>query len=174
MKRWVWILCCLWLLVGCAAPADDTGLGVGRSSPEAAVDGFLEDLNLALRDPSLTEGATQRSWAERLAGYFAPDERVDQRVAFSEMLAGFADTSRNPIFGNRATLEITYTRIEILSREGNTALVHVVDGSFNLRWLNEQGDVIRERTGGLTEVIGQPSGGIPVIQVDGLWYLTEG
>ncbi len=172
MRHWVWIVLLI-LLVGCAAPADDTGLGVGRSSPEAAVDGFLEDLNLALRDPSLAERVTQQRWAERLAGYFAPSEQLTQRVAFNEMLAGFADTTRNPIFGNRATLEIAYTRIQLLNREGNAALVQVVDGSFNLRWLNEQGDVIRERTGSLTEVIGQQSGGIPVIQVDGLWYLTE-
>ncbi|NTV65515.1 MAG: hypothetical protein HGA65_18550 [Oscillochloris sp.] len=167
-----------WLLAGCANPpddlADDAATGVGRSSPEAAVDGFLEDLNFALRDPSLITTETQRSWAERLAGYFAPGERLDQRVAFSEMLAGFADTIQNPVVGAKATLEITYSRLELISRNGDSALVRVVDGSFHLRWLNVQGDVVRERTGGLTDVIGQQSGGIPVIQVDRLWFLTEG
>ncbi|NTW98078.1 MAG: hypothetical protein HGB28_05955 [Oscillochloris sp.] len=164
-------------LVACAAPSDGSASnsagGVGRSSPEAAVDGFLEDLNSALRDPSLADAAAQQSWAERLAGYFAPDERLDQRVAFSDMLAGFVDTAQNPVVGSKATLEITYSRLELLSRDGDEALVRVVDGSFALRWLDAQGDVVRERTGGLTEVIGQQSGGIPVLQVDGLWFLTE-
>jgi hypothetical protein len=164
-------------LVGCAAPAPDaaadTNIGVGRSSPEAAVDGFLEDLNRALQDPNLSDAATRRGLAERLAGYFAPGERIDQRAAFIDTLAGFADTSQHPIVGSKAVLAITYSRVELLSRDGDQAVVRVVDGTFALRWLNEQGEVVRERTGGLTEVIGQASGGLPVLRVDGLWFLTE-
>jgi hypothetical protein len=164
-------------LAGCAAPtsdsAADTNIGVGRSSPEAAVDGFLEDLNRALQAPTLGDTATRRSWAERLAGYFAPGERIDQRAAFIDMLAGFADTTQHPVVGSKATLAITYSRVELLSRDGDQAMVRVVDGSFELRWLNEKGEVVRERTGGLTEVLGQKSGGLPVLRVDGLWFLTE-
>lgn len=171
------IVLLLLALSGCAAfsadISEDAPIGVGRISPEAAVDGFLEDLNRALKDPNLIEVPTQRSWAERLAGYFAPGERVDQRTAFIEMLAGFADTVQNPLLGSKATLEITYSRIELLSRDGNEAMVRAVDGTFELRWLDDQGEVLRERTGGFTEVIGQESGGIPVLQVDNLWYLTE-
>jgi hypothetical protein len=137
------------------------------------VDGFLEDLNAALKDANLGNPTTQQIWAERLAGYFAPGERIDQRTAFGDMLASFADTVQHPIVGSKATLEITYSRVELVSHDGGQALVRVVDGSFTLRWLDAQGEVLRERTGSLTEVIGDQSGGIPAIQVDGLWFLTE-
>ncbi len=171
------MLLLLLTLAGCAAPPVDSGddavVGVGRSSPEAAVDGFLEDLNRAMQDPSLASAEKRRGWAERLAGYFAPGERIDQRAAFIDMLAGFADTAQNPVIGTRAALAITYTRVELISREGDEALVRVVDGAFDLRWLDAQGEILRERTGGLTEIIGQTSGGLPVLRVDGLWFLTE-
>jgi hypothetical protein len=167
----------LLILAGCAAPAsdataDDT-IGVGRSSPEAAVDGFLEDLNLALQDPNLGDAARRRGLAERLAGYFAPGERIDQRAAFIDMLAGFADTSQSPVLGTKVSLAITYSRVELLSRDGDEALVRVVDGAFDLRWLDATGEVLRERTRGLTEVLGQDSDGLPVLRVDGLWFITE-
>jgi hypothetical protein len=165
-------------LAACAAPvsdptADDTS-GVGRSSPEAAVDGFLEDLNRALQDPNLGDATTRRSLAERLAGYFAPGERIDQRTAFIDMLAGFADTSQNPVVGAKVSLALTYSRVELLSRTGDKALVRVVDGTFDLRWLDANGEVVRERTRGLAEVLGQQSDGLPVLRVDALWFITEG
>ncbi|MEI8306495.1 MAG: hypothetical protein WCF99_05460 [Chloroflexales bacterium] len=172
---WLSAIIILLTLAGCAAPDGlaDTNIGVGRSSPEAAVDGFLEDLNHALQALNLSDVATRRSWAERLAGYFAPGERIDQRAAFLDMLAGFADTAQHPVVGSKAVLAITYSRVELLSRDGDRAMVRVVDGSFDLRWLNEKGDVIRERTGSLTDVIGQTSGGLPVLRVDKLWFLTD-
>ncbi|MBX0327121.1 hypothetical protein K2Z83_05420 [Oscillochloris sp. ZM17-4] len=162
-------------LAGCAAPAglaSDSASG-GGPTPEGVVESFIEDLNSALRDPSLGNVEARRGWAERLAGYFAPGERVDQRAAFSDTLAGFADTSTSPVVGTKATLEITYSRAELLSRSGDEALVRVVDGAFNLRWLDDTGEVLRERTGSLAEVIGQKDDGLPVIEVGGLWFLTE-
>ncbi len=165
----------LLVLVGCAAPDSsiDGNTGVGRSSPEAAVDGFLEDLNNALKSPNLSDPAVQRSWAERLAGYFAPGERIDQRAAFIGMLGGFADSAQHPVIGSSVKLAITYSRVELLSHDGDLAVVRVVDGAFDLRWLDAQGEVLRERTGSLIELLGQKSGGLPVLRVDGLWFLTE-
>lgn len=159
-------------LAGCGAPpADDTS--GGGPTPEGVVESFIEDLNRALRNPGLGDAQTQRSWAERLASYFAPGERIDQRTAFIDTLASFADTSTSPVVGTKATLTITYSRAKLLSREGNEALVRVVDGAFDLRWLNEKDEVLRERTGSLAEVIGHDSDGLPVIEVGGLWFLTE-
>lgn len=164
----------LLLLAGCAAPPAEESASGGGPTPEGVVDSFIEDLNHALQDPSLGNPNTQHNWAERLAGYFAPGERIDQRAAFSAALAGFADTSTNPVIGSRAELAISYSRVELISRDGNQALVRVIDGSFELRWLDDQGQVLRERSGGLTEVIGLPAAGLPVIEVGGLWFLTEG
>ncbi|NNJ10046.1 hypothetical protein EKD04_006880 [Chloroflexales bacterium ZM16-3] len=161
-------------LVGCAAPPADDGASGGGPTPEGVVESFIEDLNRAMQDPSLSNVEARRRWAERLAGYFAPGERIDQRAAFNDTLASFANTSTSPVVGTKATLAITSSRVELLSRNGNQALVRVVDGAFVLRWLDDQGEVLRERTGSLSEVIGQEGDSMPVIEVGGLWFLTEG
>jgi hypothetical protein len=164
------------LLAGCAAPPveDDDGLGRGNATPEGVVASFLDDLNAALADPNLADAAVRRSWAERLAGFFAPSERADQRQALGAMLAGFADSAARPAFGTRVQLEVSYTTTELLERSGDEALVGVVDGVVTLRWLDDDGEVVRERAGALTELIGQASGGLPVLRVGPSWFLTEG
>jgi hypothetical protein len=179
-RRWP-VVCCLWsvvilvlLLAGCGAePAADELAGAGGSSPQAVVESFLEDLNSALATPLATPDA-RRVWAERLAGHFAPSERADQRVAMASMLADFATGATSPAVGTRATLEVTWTRMELRSLEGDRALVRVVDGVLVLRFLDADGNVLRERSGGLTDMIGQASGGLPTLRVGGSWFLTEG
>lgn len=163
------------LASGCAVTGDDVDASVpGGSSPGAVVESFVEDLNLALQDKHLADATVQRSWAERLAGYFAPSERNDQRSALRQMLAGFVDTAQRPVVGSQISLAITYSRVELIASSENKALVRLVDGTLNIRWLNEQGEVLRERTGNITEIIGQTSGGLPVLRVNGLWFMTEG
>jgi hypothetical protein len=90
------------------------------------------------------------------------------------MLADFAATSASPAVGTKATLEVTWTRMELRSLEGDRALVHVVDGVLVLRFLDTDGTILRERTGGLTDMIGQTSDGLPTLRVGGSWFLTEG
>src|SRR5688572_33240934 len=79
-----------------AAPVEQELAGTGNSTAQGIVESFLEDLNMALADPALTDPAARRSWAERLAGHFAPSERADQRAAMSTMLASYADTAARP------------------------------------------------------------------------------
>ncbi|WP_240695888.1 hypothetical protein [Candidatus Chloroploca sp. Khr17] len=164
----------LLLLSGCVTVADQEVAGAGASSPQAVVESFIEDLNTALAEENLTDPEVRRIWAERLASHFAPSERVDQRNAMSQMLLNFVTTANEPVVGSRATLKITYSYVEILRREEGRALVNLVDGTFVLVFLDAEDNVLRERTGGLTEVLGQTSGGLPVIQVGSSWYMTEG
>ncbi len=169
------ILAAALLLAGCATePADEELAGAGGSSPQAVVESFLEDLNRALAAAQLDQPSVRRAWAERLAGHFAPSERADQRVAMAAMLADFAAGAASPAVGDRAALEVTWTRIDLLEQDGDRALVRVVDGVLTLRFLDAQGELLRERTAGLTDVIGQASGGLPTLQVGGSWFMTEG
>lgn len=169
------VLCLALSMAACGAePAEQELAGAGGSSPQAVVESFLEDLNRALNAPQLAEPAVRRAWAERLAGHFAPSERADQRVAMSEMLAGFAATAASPAVGSRATLEVSFTATELIEQGDGRALVRIIDGVMTLRFLNDLGEVVRERTSGITEVIGQESGGLPVLQVGTSWFLTEG
>lgn len=175
MKRLVLLLLLVFGVAGCTAePSPQDLIGAGGSTPNDVVESFLEDLNQALRDPSLADSGARRAWAERLASHFAPSERTDQRLVMSEMLAGFAASAANPAVGSRATLELSFTGTEIIRQSEGRALVRVVDGVLTLRFLDAEGLVLRTRTAGLTEVIGQTSGGLPTIQVGSGWFLTEG
>lgn len=169
------IIAALLLLAGCAAePAEEELAGAGGGSPQQVVESFLEDLNEALADPRLGEQAVRRAWAESLAGHFAPSERADQRAAMAGMLADFAASAASPAVGSKATLELSWARIDLLEQEGERALVRVVDGVLTLRFLDADGELLRERTAGLTEVIGQTSGGLPTLRVGASWFMTEG
>lgn len=162
-------------LAGCAAePVEQELAGTGNSTAEGIVESFLEDLNMALADPKLADAAVRRSWAERLAGHFAPSERADQRAAMAAMLASYVDTAARPAVGSKVSLEIGFSHVEQLSNNGDEALIRVVDGTITLRWLNESGEVVRERSGPLTELIGEERGGLPVLRVGGRWFMTEG
>lgn len=163
------------LLAGCAAaPAEEELAGAGSPTPQGVVESFLAVLNEALASSELGDATVRRSYAERLASYFAPSERADQRAAMGRMLAAFAETSTRPALGSTVRLEITYSGTELLERSGDEALVGVVDGTITLRWLDAENQVVRERSGGLTELIGQTSGGLPVLRVGGSWFMTEG
>ncbi|HMQ29361.1 MAG TPA: hypothetical protein PKD53_01485 [Chloroflexaceae bacterium] len=174
IRRLAPLLLAALLLVGCGAePAAEELIGVGGGSPQQVVESFLEDLNEALAAP-LGEPAVRRAWAERLASHFAPSERADQRAAMASMLARFATSAASPAVGSKATLELTWTRIDLLEQDGERARVRVVDGVMTLRFLNGEGEVVRERSGGITDVIGQESGWLPTLRVGGSWFMTEG
>jgi hypothetical protein len=161
-------------LTACAAePVEQELAGTGNSTAQGIVESFLDDLNTALADPALGSQAGRRSWAERLAGHFAPSERADQRAAMGAMLAAYADTAARPAVGSKVSLQVGFSHVELITSSGDEALVRVVDGAIVLRWLNDDGEVLRERTGALTELIGEERGGLPVLRVGGRWFMTE-
>ncbi len=162
------------MLTACGQPVALEETAQGGASPEQVVESFLEDFNAALNDPLLDEVDVRRGWAERLAGYFAPSERIDQRIAIGEMLVGFVVTSRQPVVGERMVMELTYSDVEEIQRSDDTALVEVTDGVFVLRWINAEGEPLRERSGNIMDIIGQTGGGLPVLRVGAQWFLTEG
>lgn len=170
------ILCCFTLMLsGCGVLlAESELIGAGGGSPRQVVESFLEDLDAALNDPELTNLEVRRGWAERLASHFAPSERVDQRAALGMMLARFAHGAANPAVGAYATLEVTFSGTEVIEQHDGRALVRVVDGQLVLRFYNAEGELLRERTGGLVDLIGEQRGGLPTLQVGGNWFMTEG
>jgi hypothetical protein len=172
--RLLLLIVCSLLLTACGQTVALEETAQGGASPEQVVESFLEDFNAALNDPSLDEPDVRRGWAERLAGYFAPSERIDQRTAMGDMLVGFVASSRQPVVGERMVLELTYSDVEVIDRTDNTALVEITDGAFLLRWLNAEGEPLRERSGNIMDIIGQTSGGLPVLRVGAQWFLTEG
>lgn len=181
--RLAWFLI-VWLLlisgmVACATPIDveEDIIGVGGSTPETIASSFFEDFNQALRDPGLIEYETRRIWAERLAGYFAPSERVNQRKAFASTLDNFAMSLERLDSDERLWLRVSYTTIELAERKGERATVRLVSGSLDLRHVRvtEQGtqEMLLEDVYPLADLLGQESGVFPVLRVDGRWFMTE-
>ncbi|MCS6881402.1 MAG: hypothetical protein RMK84_10540 [Oscillochloridaceae bacterium] len=167
------LLVILLLLPACGAePSEEDLVGRGGPTPQAAVESFLATLNEALQ-ADLTDETARRGWAERLASYFAPSERADQRIVFSRMLAAYAQSAVRPVYGSTATVQIAYSGTEVIERQSDRALVRVVDGKVTLQWLDGEGQVVRERTSALATLMGQTEG-FPVVRVGGSWFITEG
>jgi hypothetical protein len=170
MKQF-FLCCCLLLLIsGCSTVSLDEDIGLGGVTPEAVVESFLEDFNTALADPALSEPTARQVWANRLASYFAPSERADQRLVMREMFDSFARNNLQPVRGSKAEVVITYDRTRANRIDEMTALVEVV---MTVRWRDAAGNVVFERSGALLRLIGREANGLPVIRVDGRWYLTE-
>lgn len=167
------------LLIGCTtAPATDVTSVGGGISPEAVTESFFEDLQRALQDPNLNQEETRSFWAERLAGYFAPAERDAQRVALRRALASFASGLRQLAADETAVFELRGLQpVEKIADDGERALVRLPSASISMTLIRttERGSfVFYEQTIGLNQVIGRPDGAVPVVKIDGRWYLTEG
>ncbi len=167
------LLAVLLLLPACGAGLSEEDLvGRGGPTPQAVVESFLTTLNEALQ-ANLTDETARRGWAERLASYFAPSERADQRLVFSRMLATHAQSAARPVYGTMVMVQITFTGTEVIERKDDRAVVRVVDGQVTLQWLDGEGQVVRERTSALATLMGGTEG-LPVLRVGGSWFITEG
>jgi hypothetical protein len=153
---------------------DTENLGAGGSTPEDAVQSFVETFNLAFQDPNLQDIETRRTWAERLSYYFAPSERADQRVAFGTMFARHASGISELAPGEQISIAISWSAFRVVEQDGERARVAIVDGAIQFQWLDASGAAIRERSSAITELLGQEPEGIPVLRVNGQWFITEG
>lgn len=167
------------LLTACAAPleAEPERGSVGGESPLAVAVAFVGGLNEALQDPQLRELEVRRAWAERLASYFAPSERVDQRYVLGRMLARFAAGLAGHEANQILTLEITYSDIQVIEENSEHAQVRLLDGTMRYRRVrveeNGYRTVLRDEQHVLADVLGLQDGVLPVVQVNGRWFLTE-
>ena len=162
-------------LTACNETVTTTDQQSGYETPEAAVTAFLTDLNLALNEPQLADDVeVRRTWANRLAGHFAPRERADQRIVMAELLNDFVAAAAVPARGERVEMTITFTRAAVLSRTEQTAEVDVIDGLLVVRWRDGEENVVLERSANLLALIGRNEQGLPAVRVNDRWYLTEG
>jgi hypothetical protein len=175
------------LLVACgAAPGDatpqaDSG-GGSRFGPESVAENFFKDLRDALKDPALADDAARSKWAEKLANYFAPNERDDQRTAMNAALLSFTDGLKQLDAAQTLTLDLRFTNVEKISDDGERALVRPVNGNNNasiyllIAHTNDRGVAIPEfeQEIGFEKITGRSDGAVPTIRIGDRWYLTEG
>lgn len=176
------LLCLLLLLlvvlpVGCGVPVEIEQEDTGGETPREVVGHFLDNLNQALQDPNLEQPKVREVWALQLASHFAPSERANQRLALEDMLTRFATSLSALGEDEQLTIEIRYESIRLDEQHGNRGSVYIVDGWLNLRQVhvaeNGRKTVRRDQGGPLLEVIGLKSKVLPVLRVNGRWFLTE-
>jgi hypothetical protein len=169
---------CITLLSACSEHTDDIlAASPGSSTPQDVVEGFFEDFNQALKEMPESDSVRRRYWADRLAGYFAPNERVDQRDALAMALYTYAMGSQQLAENEKLQFDITFSSLELLQSQADAAQVRLVEGMIRLRIMRVDGESeipvrIDERP--LGETIGKPDGIIPLVRVNGRWFLSEG
>jgi hypothetical protein len=174
------MLVTLLLLAGCGPtpgpdPVQSTPSG-GSFSPEAVAQSFFEDLGNALRDPKLADDQQRGAWVERLAGYFAPNERDDQRIALREALDSFANGLDKLELNEDLQLDLKIDRLEQVSQAGDRAMIRPVNGAIYVlitRTTSAGVQNLYEETVPLERIIGN-NGSVPVLRIGRSWYLTEG
>jgi hypothetical protein len=173
------------LLCACATPAPAPTPSVeqegGVNNPEAVVSSFFEDLGEALNDPRLGDDERRTYWVEQLAGYFAPNERDDQRLALREALGNFAQDLAQLEAGETLTIEMQGFGFQqgrrSVSEDGARATVEFPDATITMLITQDGADgpvTIYEQPIALSRVIGNPSNSVPLVRIGERWYLTEG
>jgi uncharacterized lipoprotein YajG len=168
------------LLTACAiTPEQNTAQAPasgGSFSPEAVAQSFFDTLRSALQDPKLADDQQRGMWVEQLAGYFAPNERDDQRIALRAALDSFT-AGRGKLEPNEnLTLDLKIERLEQVEQTGDRAMIHPVNGAIYVLITRTTSAGIRnlyEETVPLEKIIGN-NGSVPVIRIGRSWYLTEG
>jgi hypothetical protein len=169
------------LLSACAATPEqapaEAPAGGGSFSAETVAKSFFEDLGNALKDPKLNDDQQRGAWVERLAGYFAPNERDDQRIALRAALDSFTDgQAKLDPNTEKLTLELKIDRLEQVEQSGNHAMIRPVNGAIHVlitRTTSAGLQNLYEETVPLEKIIGN-NGSVPVVRIGRSWYLTEG
>jgi len=158
-------------------PSQGTPSGGGGSSPELVAQNFFDDLDEALKDQQLSNEERRDQWVERLANYFAPNERDDQRVALSSALDNFVGGRAKLEQNESLTLDVRYDKIEKVSETGNRAMVRPTNGSIYIlitRTTTNGVFTLYEDDVPLAKIIGDTNGAVPLIRIGRTWFLTEG
>ncbi|MEN9936151.1 MAG: hypothetical protein RLZZ387_2730 [Chloroflexota bacterium] len=171
----------LTLLAGCAEPVElASGSELAdRNNPESVVINYFEDLGRALKDPQLVREERREYWVEQLAGYFAPNERNDQRLALQESLSRFASDVSELAEGETLTLELRGFKQtqRLIAADGQSATIVLPDATVYMliTRASERGPiVVYEQPIEFNRVIGSPTKSVPLVKIGGRWYLTEG
>jgi hypothetical protein len=173
-------MACVALLTACSMatpPIQDPNAPPLTLPPDQLVVHFIDDLNQALNDPNITDYETQQTWGTRLGNYFAATERVSQRRSFTMMLNTFANGVRNFDDSNEIAVEILYTNVDLVSIKGERAEVQIDEGVLQYKRVRTTTDgkhvIERFQEFPLMESIGYPNATIPLIRINGQWFLAE-
>lgn len=174
------------LLAGCAnqeqpAAADQQAsqdIAVVTRRPDQVALAFVEDMQRALaevQDPAQNSADTRKRWAKLLSDYFVPNERTFQRSSLEDMFRSISNDRRDIPNGESVVFELRFDRnadIPAPVINGPNAAVVIPEARLFLQVLYASGASYEQEVP-LANVIGRKDGSIPLININGRWYLTE-
>ena len=135
--------------------------GTAATPPDERIEALFNDMGAAFNDQNITEAATQEEWAEKISMYFVPEQQATQKT---ELFATFSEMGGQFPVG---AISIENVDAEIVSEEGDTAQIRLVDGVMvmDIPELGRQELPLTE--GGL----GTEGENATMRKIDGVWYL---
>ncbi|MFN7470941.1 MAG: hypothetical protein ACK5S9_04715 [Roseiflexaceae bacterium] len=169
-------------LVACAtSPAQplavtDEVLTGGGTSPETTVESFLNDLNKAIKDPTINRTDVRDQWADTLSNYFVPVERPTQRIAIRSSLDNVANGIAQLSADQTVMFEIQFEPARRVNDVEDIVYIEVPNATIDMmisQNSNRGNTTIWKQNESLGYLIGSDENIFPVMRVGSRWYLTE-
>lgn len=154
----------------------DASFSGGGTSPEITVENFLNDLNKALKDPTINRTDVRDQWADTLSNYFVPVERNTQRIAIRSSLDNFAAGVAQLNVDETVSFDIQFEPARRIKDVDDTVIVEVPNAKIAMvinRNSNRGNIAIWSQNESLGYLIGNNSNTFPVVHVGVRWFLTE-
>jgi hypothetical protein len=175
-------LCTLLLLMSCSATptqslaVNDELLTGGGTSPETTVETFLNDLNKAIKDPTINRTDVRDQWADTLAEYFVPVERPTQRMAIRASLDNIAGGVAQLSADQTVMFDISFEPARRVNEVDDIVYIEVPNATIDMvisQNSNRGNTTIWKQNESLGYLIGSNENIFPVMRVGTRWYLTE-
>jgi hypothetical protein len=140
--------------------------GTAGASPDARVQGYINDMNSAFADKDLATEAKQEEWADKLSKYFIPADQAAQKTQIKEGLAQFSSMPG-------MSVKIENVKLEKVSESGDNAEVKFVDGTVIMDIAGQKNEQKLSETGLVSEG-GAPTDLVKLQKIDGVWYMVSG
>jgi hypothetical protein len=137
--------------------------GTAAASPDARVQGYINDMNSAFADKDLA--TKQEEWADKLSKYFIPAEQAAQKTQIKEGLTQFSSMPG-------MSVKIENVKLEKVSESGDNAEVKFVDGTVVMDIAGQKNEQKLSETGLVSEG-GAPTDLVKLKKVDGVWYMVS-
>ncbi len=169
-------------LVACAAGSSqaltvtDDVLTGGGTSPETTVESFLNDLNKAIKDPTINRIDVRDQWADILASYFVPVERPTQRIAIRTSLDNVANGIAQLSADQSVMFDIQFEPARRVNDVEDIVYIEVPNATIDMmisQNSNRGSTTIWKQNESLGYLIGSNQNIFPVMRVGARWYLTE-
>ncbi len=170
------------VLAACAASptqplavTDDVLTG-GGNSPEATVESFLNDLNKAIKDPTINRTDVRDQWADTLSNYFVPVERTTQRIAIRSSLDNIANGVAQLSADQSVLFDIQFEPARRVNDVDDIVYIEVPNATIDMMITqnsNRGNTTIWKQNESLGYLIGSDENIFPVMRVGSRWYLTE-